>query len=221
MKSKGELQGILKPGIAFSDLDNPFDPHSGIESNLWAELSGGPLLGYPPFVNLGMQNRFFIPLGPLTLALQLTAMRAFTDPTTSNFDKIINVSAMDKLGGDRSVRGYDPDTIGITSYKGRISQYAGYFSNLTNIELRFPLTSKSSIGNFSGAVFVDEGLLIPCSSLFKCVGAKTTHGVNKGLGLSVGAALRYSLPVGPISLDYGVSPITGDNRFHLLFGYSF
>lgn len=223
MKLRGTIQGKLKPGITFIQLDNPFDPHSGVDINLWTELSGGPLLGDTPFVNLGAQNRFYIPLGPLTLALQASVMRAFIDPNKENFTQLRNVSVMDKLGGDHSVRGYDPDAIGITDYDGKRSQYSGYLANLANIELRFPLTSKTAIGNFSGAVFVDEGLLIPCGGLFKCSTKRSVHSLTseKGFGLSVGGALRYSLPVGPISLDYGISPITGDHRVHILFGYSF
>lgn len=223
MRVAAEIQGVLKPGISLIQLDNAFDPHSGVDVNLWTELSGGPLLGKPRFVNVGIQNRFYIPMGPLTLAMQATFMRAFIKPNEENWKRLGNVSAMGKLGGDRSVRGFNADDIGITDYRGESSKYAGYFSNLANIELRFPLTSKSSMGNFSGAVFVDEGMVIPCGGLFKCLDKVSSARLApmRGIGFSVGAALRYSLPVGPISLDYGISPITGDNRVHILFGYSF
>ncbi len=223
IKTRGEIQGVLKPGISFVSLDNPFDPQSGFDINVWTELSGGPLLGDPPFVNLGAQNRFFVPLGPLTLALQATFMRAFIEPNEENFRKLRNVSVMDQLGGDRSVRGFKTFAIGMTHFDGALTKYAGYVSNVANVELRFPLTSKSAIGNFSGALFVDEGMVIPCGSLFRCVDKASVKSLASryAFGLSVGVALRYSLPVGPISLDYGISPLTGDNRVHLLFGYSF
>jgi outer membrane protein assembly factor BamA len=222
IKRRGDIQGVLRPGISFINLDNLFDPRLGVDMNLWTELSGGPLLGKPPFVNLGSQNRFFIPIGPLTLALQATLMRAFIEPNEANWQKLRNVSSLNELGGDRSIRGYQDAAIGIFETKNP-TFYSGYFSNTANVELRFPLTSNPKIGNISGAVFVDQGMLIPCSGLFKCLESQSLYSIakNRGFGLSLGAALRYSLPVGPISLDYGISPITGDNRIHVLFGYAF
>lgn len=223
MRMPGDIQGFLQPGISYINLDNPFDPRLGIDINLWTQFSGGPFLGSPPFVMVGTQNRFFIPMGPLTLALQATFMRAFIEPNDANWKKLRNGGLIDNLGGDRSIRGYTEGRIGIFDIKEPTNDYAGYFYNIANVELRFPITTKGSIGNFSGALFVDQGMLIPCSSLLRCLDAKSTSTIvaNYGLGLSVGAALRYSLPVGPISLDYGISPLTGDNRVHILFGYAF
>lgn len=223
IKQPGTIRGVIKPGISYVALDNPFDPRSGFDMNFWTELSGGPFAGEPPFINIGTQNRFYIPVGPLTIAMQATFMRAFIEPSNDNWRVLRNHSSMDSLGGDRSVRGYSEGHLGIYSHARTPSTYSGYLSNIANVELRFPITTKSSIGNFSGAFFVDQGLLIPCSSLFGCMKDSSFRSIidNKGFGLSVGFALRYSLPVGPISLDYGVSPITGDNRIHLLFGYAF
>lgn len=222
MKTKGDVRGVFKPGISYTSLDNPFNPHSGVDLNLWTELSGGPFSGEPPFFIAGTQNHFYIPLGPLTLALQATFMRAFVEPSQENWRQLKNASsAMGKLGGDHSIRGYEEDVIGIE--QGSSGRYAGYLANTANVELRFPLTTKGSVGNFSGGIFVDQGLLIPCSGLFKCLENKSFTQVisESGFGLSVGAALRYSLAVGPVSLDYGFSPLTKKGRFHIIFGFAF
>lgn len=224
LQLSGKVRGVLKPGISYIELDNPFDPRLGVDLNLWTEFSGGPIWGKPPFVNIGTQNRFFIPVGPLTIALQATFMRAFIEPNEDNWHQLKNHSSMDSLGGDRSVRGYSEGKIGTyTLNKPTTEEYSGYFANIANIELRFPITKKGSFGNFSGALFVDQGMLIPCSSLFKCMDGASLQKIvsGHGLGLSVGAAIRYSLPVGPISVDYGVSPLTGDSQLHILFGYAF
>lgn len=222
MRTEGDFRGVLKPGISYINLDNPFDPRKGIDSNLWVEFSGGPLIGDPPYANVGIQNRFYVPVGPLTLAFQASFMRAFIHPSESNWKKLRNSSSMDALGGDRSVRGYREGYILVDSTTMETSSYAGYFSMNTNMEVRFPITTKSSIGNFSGAVFFDQGMVIPCTEFLKCVDVLSGDSLMaRGLGISLGVALRYSLPVGPVSLDYGVSPLTGDARVHLLFGYAF
>lgn len=223
IKEPGKIRGVLRPGVSYTQLDNPFNPRLGLDLNWWTEFSGGPLAGSPSFINVGTQNRFFLPLGPITLALQATFMRAFIDPSQYNWDELKNGSSMINLGGDRSIRGYKEGTIGIFDLKDSAHDYAGYLSNVANFEIRFPLTAKSNIGNFSGALFVDQGMLIPCSSLFSCMPGQSLKQIikNNGFALSIGAAVRYALPVGPLSLDYGISPLTGDGRVHLLFGYAF
>lgn len=221
LQSSSSIRGVLEPGISFSDLDNQFNPHRGLEINWWTELSGGPFVGTPPFLNVGWQNRFFIPLGPLTLAFQAVFMRSFIHPSLENWLELKDASKMDSLGGDRTVRGYADGEIGIYDMNGPKSEFSGYFSNLANFEIRFPLSTKGTLGNFSGALFMDQGMLVPCASLFSCVHAPSLRGKVKSFGLSLGPAVRYALPVGPISLDYGISPLTGETRIHILFGYAF
>ncbi|HXW53933.1 MAG TPA: BamA/TamA family outer membrane protein, partial [Myxococcota bacterium] len=225
IKQRAKPRGVLKPGINYVQLDNSLEPRKGVDLDWWTEFSGGPFLGRPPFINIGLQNRFFIPLGPLTLALRANLMRAFVEPSQENFKELARVSeAMDWLGGDRSIRGYKDGEIGITDLASPqdATAYAGYFSNIANVELRFPI-AKTSIGGFSGALFADQGTLIPCNALFKCGENRSLKNLisSKGFALSVGAGLRYQLPVGPISLDYGISPLTGQSRLHFIFGFSF
>lgn len=224
IKQPAELRAVLTPGISFADLDSLFEPRKGVDINLWSEISVGRFMGKVPFVNVGIQNRFFYPIGPLTIALQASFIRSFIEPSGTNWSKLRNGSfAIDQLGGDRSVRGYREGSIGILALEGTKSAFAGYFINTANIELRFPIAYDDSIGHLAGALFVDQGMLIPCSSLFNCMKNKSLETIIRedGFGLSIGAALRYSLPVGPISLDYGISPLTGKSRWHILLGYSF
>ena len=159
--------------------------------------------------------------------MQAIFMRAFIEPSEDNWKQLRDFSeSMDLLGGDRSIRGYAPGAIGILELNKSASRheaYAGYFANVAKVELRFPITKKRALGNISGAVFVDQGMLVPCSALGQCMEKDSLEKIvsRSGFGLSVGAALRYNLPVGPISLDYGISPLNGEGRFHLYFGFSF
>lgn len=221
-QAPGKIRGMLKPGISLISLDNPTDPHSGIDLNNFAELSGGPLVGDPFFLNLGTQNKFYIPLGSTTLALQLSFMRAFIQPNSSNWEELSEVSAMDNLGGDRRVRGYQEGTIRPSHAINDAGQYGGYVLHTSSIEWRFPLTSPELLGNFSGALFVDQGMVFGCKN-FICIDDVSWNELvtNKEFGLSVGVGLRYNLPVGPISLDFAYSPLHNDWRPHLQFGYAF
>jgi len=224
LKMRPTIRGVLKPGILFANLDNSLEPHQGVDLNLWTEFSGGPFLGNPFFINVGTQNRFFVPLGPLTLALRASFMRAFIEPNLHNWKELRDYSeAMDSLGGERSIRGYAEGSIGIYELHGNLGPLAGYLANIASVELRFPLAAKTSLGGFSGSVFADQGMLIPCSSLFKCLDDRSleTMVTSHGFGLSVGAGLTWSLPVGPLTLDYAISPLTGENSFHFIFGFSF
>ncbi|OPZ23649.1 MAG: Translocation and assembly module TamA precursor [bacterium ADurb.BinA186] len=222
LHAQGKIRGMIKPGISLINLDNPTDPHSGIDLNNFVELSGGPLVGDPFFINLGTQNKFYIPLGSTTLALQLSLMRAFITPSSNNWKELSEVSAMDNLGGDRRVRGYQEGAIRPAHAISDPGQYGGYLLNSSSIEWRFPLTSPELLGNFSGALFVDQGLVVECKN-FVCGDHVSWNELvaRKEFGLSVGVGIRYNLPVGPISLDFAYSPLHNDWRPHLQFGYAF
>lgn len=217
------MRGVLRPSISYIDLNNPFDPKFGVDLNLWFEVSMGPSSNSTPFINFATSNRFYTSFGPFTIALQTVLMRSFINPNKNNWDELTGASSMDSLGGDRSIRGYVEGDIGIYALNNDVDGFAGYFLNNINLELRFPITQKGPTGNFSGALFADQGMLLPCAGLTKCGGERSLAEIisKKGFGLSFGASLRYSLPVGNISIDYGLSPLTGSGRIHFQFGQSF
>ena len=219
----GIIAGVLKPGISYVNLDNLFDPRFGVDTNNWVELSAGPFQGDIPFMNFGTQNRLFLPMGPFTWAFQSTFMFAFIKPSYDNFKHIKNYSSLDKLGGDRSLRGYDDGFIGIEAFHQKPELFSGYFSNIANIELRFPLSSSLGFGSLSGAIFADQGTLFPSANLFHLGSHETLKDLidRHGFGFSFGASIRYLLPVGPVSLDYGIAPLHQQQRLHLQFGYAF
>ncbi len=223
MKSGGKIRGVLKPGFLISNIDNIFLPHSGFELENWMELSGGFLFGNPPFLVVGTRNSFYVPISFLTIAMQVSLSRSFIKPNKDNWNDLKNASSMDRLGGDKSIRGYKEGNIGIEDTSDITSKYAGYFLNNLNMELRFPLPIFEESNNLFGAFFTDLGLLLPVTSMFSLFkDIKDTQLIAKrGLGLSFGASLRYLLPIGPISIDYGFSPIHKQSDYHLMLGYLF
>ena len=147
------------------------------------------------------------------------------------------------LGGDRSVRGYGDRSIGVLGHlkikegpeinedTGEIEQgiHTGNISHLVNLEIGFrcylPLQEivfKALFSDLGVVTLADNPLDI--SATIDSISAPEDP---NQLGLSVGAGLRYILPVGPIAADVAFSPIHQQPngsplwRFHLQFGFPF
>jgi outer membrane protein assembly factor BamA len=100
-----------------------------------------------------------------------------------------------------------------------------------NFEIRFPIKKNFFIGDLAGTIFTDMAFIDSCTGFFDCSDFSSPNGarkLNNQLGWSVGLGLRYLLPIGPISLDWAISPIRSANtsfgrmnRIHLSFGYMF
>ena len=223
LDTKGKNRGVLKTGIIINTIDNLINPQRGLLNENWLEYSGKYLFGDPPFFLLGTKNSFYFPIFSfLTLATQITLSRSFIKPNSYNWNELKNSSFMDRLGGDKTIRGYNEGALGLEENLRKNSNYAGYFLNTFNAELRFPLGPIDKTKLY-GALFFDQGLLMPVSSLYSLFAdMKHTNLISeKALGMSFGASLRYLLPIGPMSIDYGFSPIHNKSKFHLMVGYLF
>lgn len=221
--TKGKNRGLLKTGLIINTVDNAINPRKGLFSEHWLESSGHYLFGDPPFFLLGTKNSFYVPIFSfLTLATQFTLSRSFIKPSSYNFNELKNSSFIDRLGGDKSIRGYAEGNIGLEETLLQTHNYSGYFLNTFNAELRFPLGPIESTKLY-GALFFDQGLLMPITSLYSLfTDIKNTNIIaKKALGISFGASIRYLLPIGPISVDYGFSPLHNLSAFHLMVGYLF
>ncbi len=245
-KEPTTVRSVLTPGVNYMTLDHPFNPKHGLKLNLSTDLSFSVLGAQIPFQILNAQMVHYFTTGPFTFASQLIFHRAFIENPDSMWWVLKYQSDMDSIGGDRSVRGYQPGTIGIwgpmlDNRDGKIlldsnnnpvmGYHPGNLSVQGNFEIRFPLKRNFIIGDLDGAIFTDFAFVDNCKTLFNCNNVNSVwqnYNTSRQIGWSVGLGLRYVLPIGPIILDYAISPIRHapnwmgrESRVHLLFGYSF
>lgn len=194
----------LGPSLFFDFRDNSFNPKKGF-SLLLSTLFFLPELGSDPEVSL-TRNRlsstwYISPLSWLTFAFLGQGGYAHS------FSAIhpIPVDQRFYLGGRSTIRGFEEDIIGSDTKNRRIFETS--FINYKT-EVRVTLFS-----DFGIAVFLDGGNVFFDSPTS-----------NNKFRHSFGPGLRYSTPIGPLSLDYGfiINRIEAANepvgRFHFSIG---
>jgi outer membrane protein assembly factor BamA len=213
----------LTPRIAYSNIDNPFDPHTGAGAELFVRTAPFALA---PYAVLGAQARGYTSAldDRLTLAggmklrwgFAADSGRCLTDDT-QRCEWALMQNDLLRPGGDRTVRGVDENGIGVVGIKydqnlspvlaQRVVQTGvrpGFFGAVVNLEARFTLIRQLFLGELKPAVFTDIGVSTDDASMpWKSVGDLL---IDQRVGISVGAGLRYVLPVGPLSVDVAWSP---------------
>ena len=111
-----------------------------------------------------------------------------------------------------------------TAPDGRLGTRPGLFGAVANFEVRFSLIPQLFIGELKPAVFADVGLSTDDLD-FAFADANAVLNDSR-YAVSVGAGLRYVLPVGPLAVDVAYSPFdeAGGNvpfRVYVLLGYIF
>lgn len=163
-------------GFTRDGRNDLLDPRSGTFVQTRIEYAGGPLRGASSFLRTSGTLALYHELGPFVLAgkADLRAIRALNDGVeVFEYERFY-------LGGDRSVRGFAPKSIGA----GRL----GLAALSTQGELRFPLRR-----NTGGVLFVDSG------EVWTKVGAIKLSELQPGYG----GGLRYLSPIGLVRFDLG------------------
>jgi outer membrane protein assembly complex protein YaeT len=189
--------------------DDFLDPWSGFLGDIILEYAARFLGSKTEYYKTEIAMRRYVTLrDSLVLAglVRLGLVSAYGES-----DEVI-ISKRFFLGGQNSVRGYQLDSLGPIEASG--DPIGGNYMLNANLELRYPVYR-----TLRGVLFVDSG------SVWLESGARPEDEEFK-LRTAAGAGLRWSSPIGPLSLDYGykLNPATEEeerSRIHFSIGHAF
>ena len=169
------------------------------------EVGAGVTLGAQkePYVRWLTKGLFLQPVGQTSGRLALRAeLGSVVSKDTSNLPS----TQLFLAGGDHSVRGYAPRSIGIEQANGLV--LAGRYLATSSLEWQRPITVNRQRTEWESAVFVDAGTV-----------SNDMHQLKTRLGLGVGA--RWRSPVGPVRIDLAYGQAVRKLRLHMNVGFTF
>jgi len=188
---------------AFDDADDPTEGHG-----LAAELGVGWTLTpeRKPYARARLRWRGLWPLpgpeGPASrLVFGVDGGVVWAAPDTP-----VPAGQRFLAGGDGSVRGYAPRSLGVPSADGRVD--AGRLMLLASAEWQRPLVIGGTRGPWELALFADAGAV-----------ADRWRSLEPVLG--VGGGVRYRSPVGPLRADLAYGVEARRWRLHVSVGFAF
>ncbi|MCP4504361.1 MAG: BamA/TamA family outer membrane protein [Deltaproteobacteria bacterium] len=218
--------------IAYRDVDNLFDPKDGV-------IFEGSVTGGHPMPIQDSAGNFGVGEWVLLPSLRTAGYATFSRFTfAGSFRGWWGVSRSDDLdfssvlvrnqsllasGGDRSVRGFGQDEIGVKDLAAIASSGTAIYDEEThllsvvgfvaNMEVRFLVLRNFAIGDLSFAAFIDASLITDTPgdllegpfTLLDEEGESRRY-AHPRFGVGMGVGIRYVLPVGPMSMDFAVSP---------------
>lgn len=221
---------FLSLSLAADRRDFALDPRGGSYVQVRGEYAGGFLGGAASFGRAVANASFYLPLAP-GLSWAWRVRGGLIHPFGEGLD--VEEGAPDLLrvpfeerfraGGGTTVRGYSEGSLG--AYSGEGQALGGLVMLLANLEIRFPI-----VWEFGGAVFLDAG------NVWTDAGEVTMerwgHAWKRAeyspldVAYGLGAGLRFTTPVGPLRLDYGLKigrerPGTGLGEWHFSLGQAF
>ncbi|MCB1760255.1 MAG: outer membrane protein assembly factor [Gammaproteobacteria bacterium] len=184
---------LLVPGISWSKTvaDNLLRPRNGHRLSLSVRGAEKTLLSDSSFIQIMAAAKWIQPLNQGRLLLRaeggVSFAREFSElPASYRFF----------AGGDRSVRGYQFDSLGPRDSDGDV--VGGRHRLTASIEYEHPI-----VENWSAALFVDAG--------------NAFDDWNPKLKYAAGAGVRWQSPIGPIRVDLAVPTDNEEDDFRLHF----
>lgn len=197
--SDDDVALLLMPGLAMSKTHQTRQRPLEIGWRLDGEVRGAAApLASTNFIQFYGRGALALPLGERARVVGRVEIGTTLAASLAKLPTSIRYFA----GGDRSIRGYDLDSLGPTDAEGDVR--GGRHLGVASIELEQALR-----GNWSLAVFADTG------------GAFNSF--SDSLSSGVGVGVRWLSPVGPIRLDLAHPLDDGGRsiRLHIGVGSSF
>ena len=205
---QGGLQGQRESisanyGWTWRNFDSLPFPSRGM--GVGAELGSGVTLGDQPepYIRWLVKGLGLVPLGA---SLGRLAVRTEIGSVVSRDTSSLPATQLFWTGGDNSVRGYAPNSIGVTYAKG-VTEPGRYLA-AGSVEWQRPIHRKGQATEWESAVFVDAGTVTNATSQLK-----------PQVGYGVGA--RWRSPVGPVRIDLAYAQALHKLRLHLSVGFTF
>jgi translocation and assembly module TamA len=173
-----ESEDVLYAGVRLEGQrsDDPLFTRSGSSWMADARVGSSEIAGSATFARLHVDGDYIRPLGPRGRLL----MRAEYGATlTDDIDRLVP-SQRFFAGGDRSVRGYEFESLGPEDANG--ATVGGKYLAVASIEADYLI-----VGNFGAAVFYDVG--------------NASNDPTPSLVRAVGIGMRWRSPVGMLRVD--------------------
>lgn len=195
--------------ILYDARDDFLDPWSGVLGDITIEFAAKSLGTEAEYIKTEIAVRRYITLMDTMVLAGLLRLGRVTAYGQS--EEVI-ISKRFFLGGQNSVRGYVLDSLGPRDASG--DPIGGNYMFNANMELRYPLYRA-----LRGAIFVDSGSVWLKSAV-------KPEDEKFHLRTAAGAGLRWTSPIGPLSLDFGykLNPATDTediSRIHFSIGHAF
>ncbi len=174
---------------------------------LGLEVGSGTTLGTErvPYARSYARALWLLPLGSRGMRLALRGEAGAV--ATRNADNIPSTQLF-LAGGERSVRGYGPGSIGVTGASGAVS--AGRYLGTGSVEWQIPIRRQGRPSDWEALLFWDAGAV-----------ANRPAELRQRLQHGVGVGARWQSPVGPLEIDLARAIETGRWRVHLAVGFRF
>jgi translocation and assembly module TamA len=180
----------------------PF-PNRGLGVGI--ELGAGVTLGSQsePYLRWLVKGLGLVPLGS---SMGRLAVRADIGSVVSRDTANLPATQLFWTGGDNSVRGYAPNSIGVTDAFGVTAP--GRYLAAGSLEWQRPIRYKGQATDWESAVFIDAGAV-----------ADDPGQLKPKVGYGLGA--RWRSPVGPVRIDLAYAQALHKLRLHLSVGFTF
>ena len=172
---------------------------------LGLELGGGVSLGEQPQVYGRWLSRLLF-IEPVALGRSRLALRAELGGVLTRRTDALPSSQLFLAGGDQSVRGYAPGSIGVTTDAGVV--VAGRYLATGSLEWQLPIRRSTGPSPWEAVLFADAGAVANRPGELR---AQT----------AVGLGARWRSPVGPLQIDLARALEPRRWRLHLSVGFRF